>query len=101
MTCGRVSGLRRPRNSPRSSTMRRYRGDDRRARMDRLVTTLADRPWQLLALFCGVLGPLWIFGALAEGVWDRAGFAWDVLLLRTIHGYATPSRDAVMIATPS
>jgi hypothetical protein len=51
----------------------------------------------LLALFCGVLRPLWIFGALAEDVWDRAGFAWDVSLLRAIHGYATPSRDAVMI----
>jgi membrane-associated phospholipid phosphatase len=65
--------------------------------MDRLVTTLADRRWPLLALFCGVLGPLWIFGALAEGVRDRAGFAWDVFLLRAIHGYATPSRDAVMM----
>jgi hypothetical protein len=53
--------------------------------MDRLVTTLADRRWPLLALFCAVLGPLWIFGALAEGVWDRAGFAWAVPLLRASH----------------
>jgi hypothetical protein len=70
---------------------------DRRERLTRLITLLADRRWPLLALFCGVLGPLWIFGALAEDVRDREGFAWDVPLLRAIHGYATPSRDAVMI----
>jgi hypothetical protein len=65
--------------------------------MDRFMTTLADRRWPLLALLCGVLGPLSIFSALAEDVWDREGFAWDVPLLRAIHGYATPPRDAVMI----
>jgi membrane-associated phospholipid phosphatase len=65
--------------------------------MERLLTTLADRRWPLLALFCGVLGPLSIFSALAEDVWDREGFAWDIPLLRAIHGYATPSRDAIMV----
>ncbi len=34
----------------------------------------ADRV-PLLALFLGVLAPLWAFGALAEDVWTCAGFA--------------------------
>jgi len=50
----------------------------------------------LALLFGGVLIPLCVFGALAEDVWSHQGFGWDVAILRFIHGFATPSRDALM-----
>ncbi len=52
----------------------------------------------LLALFLGVLAPLWAFGALAEDVWTHEGFAWDAPILRAIHQVATPGLDRRVIA---
>jgi membrane-associated phospholipid phosphatase len=54
-------------------------------------------PRPLLALFLGVLVPLWIFGALAEDVWTHAGFRWDAPILLAIHAHATPALDRLMI----
>jgi len=54
------------------------------------------RPGALLALFSGVLAPLLVFGFLAEDVWTREGFAWDLPLLRAVHARATPSLDTTM-----
>lgn len=51
----------------------------------------------LVALFAGILAPLFLFGLLAEDVWEREGFGWDEALLRTIHARATPMLDAVML----
>ena len=55
-------------------------------------------PGPLLALFLGVLVPLWVFGALAEDVWTHAGFRWDAPILLAIHAHATPALDRLMIA---
>ncbi len=63
-----------------------------------LWTAVARHWMSLLALFCGVLAPLLIFGALAEDVWSREGFAWDAPILRFVHGYDTPARDTLMVA---
>ena len=52
----------------------------------------------LVALFLGVLAPLWAFGALAEDVWRREGVAWDAPILRAIHRVATPGLDRLAIA---
>lgn len=52
----------------------------------------------LVALFLGVLAPLWAFGALAEDVWRHEGVAWDAPILRTIHRVATPGLDRLAIA---
>ncbi len=52
----------------------------------------------LVALFLGVLAPLWAFGALAKDVWRREGFAWDAPILRAIHRVATPGLDRLAIA---
>lgn len=54
--------------------------------------------WRLGALFGGVLAPLCVFGALAEEVWSHEGVGWDAPLMRLVHGYATPTRDALMIS---
>jgi membrane-associated phospholipid phosphatase len=56
-----------------------------------------SRPGVLLALFIGILAPLLVFGFLAEDVWTREGFAWDLPLLRAAHAHATPTRDATML----
>ena len=56
-----------------------------------------SRPGALLALFFGVLAPLLVFGFLAEDVWSREGFAWDLPLLRAVHARATPSLDTTML----
>jgi membrane-associated phospholipid phosphatase len=54
-------------------------------------------PGPLLALFLGVLVPLWVFGAPAEDVWTHAGFRWDAPILLAIHAHATPALDRLMI----
>jgi len=53
----------------------------------------------LVALFLGVLAPLWAFGALAEDVWRREGVAWDAPILRAIHRVATPGLDRLIAVT--
>ena len=53
--------------------------------------------WQLLALFIGVLVPLFIFGSLAEDVVEREPFFFDVPLLQFLHGHSTPILDQVML----
>jgi len=55
------------------------------------------RPGALLALFVGVLAPLLVFGFLAEDVWTREGFAWDLPLLRAVHAWSTPPLDTTML----
>ncbi len=53
--------------------------------------------WRLLVLFLGVLIPLAVFAVLAEDVWEQARFRWDAPILLFVHGYATPTRDAIML----
>src|SRR2546426_8889312 len=65
--------------------------------MCRIITTAAEPCRALAALFGGVLLPLGLFGALAEDVWQREGFGWDVAILRFVHSYASTARDALMI----
>jgi membrane-associated phospholipid phosphatase/protein tyrosine phosphatase (PTP) superfamily phosphohydrolase (DUF442 family) len=45
----------------------------------------------------GVLLPLYLFGWLAETVWNRNGLDWDSSALNFVHQYAAPTRDKVMI----
>ncbi|GAC1401674.1 MAG: phosphatase PAP2 family protein [Chloroflexota bacterium] len=59
---------------------------------------LGRHRWRLLALFGGVLAPLALFGSLAGDVWNHEGFDWDAPILRSIHGYATPAHDRLMVA---
>jgi membrane-associated phospholipid phosphatase len=52
----------------------------------------------LLLLLVGVLLPFWVFGELAEEVWENAGgFAWDVPILLTIHQTAQPRLDRLAL----
>lgn len=49
---------------------------------------------ELVILLLGVFIPLWIFGELAEEVWENdGGFAWDVPILLSIHSIASPQLD--------
>ena len=53
--------------------------------------------WKRLAvLFGGVLVPLLAFGDLAEDVWVGGVFQWDAPILRYLHSFSTPARDAAM-----
>jgi len=65
--------------------------------VSRIVSSAVERR-SLALVFCGVLIPLCVFGALAEDVWSHQGFGWDVTILRFVHGFATPARDALMVA---
>lgn len=58
---------------------------------------VANHRLKLLALFFGVFIPFFIFGHLAEDVWDEGGFGWDIPVLLAIHKWATPTLDALMI----
>ena len=58
---------------------------------------IVAHPQALLALFAGVLAPLFVFGSLAEEVWAREGFGWDDRVLRAVHAHAAPGFDAVML----
>ncbi len=61
------------------------------------LRALLARPRSLLALFARILAPLFVFGSLAEDVWAREGFAWDLPLLRLVHARATPTLDTTML----
>lgn len=65
--------------------------------VDRSLRVLGVRRWLLAALFGGILLPLFAFGWLAEDVWQREGFGWDVAILRFVHARATPNGDALML----
>ena len=58
---------------------------------------LERRPWPLAALFLALLALLGLFGALAEDVWNREGFAWDAPVLLWLHGLASPALDRLMV----
>lgn len=63
----------------------------------RLVVRHALR---LAILFGGVLIPLLIFGKLADGIWERGGFAFDETILHFVHRFATPTLDTwIALAT--
>lgn len=48
----------------------------------------------LLLLLLGVFAPLYIFGELAEEIWENeGGFSWDVPILLAIHSTAQPQLD--------
>lgn len=49
-------------------------------------------------LFIGVLGPLVLFGALADEVWEREPMPFDVPVLEAMRALHTPARDAFMTA---
>jgi membrane-associated phospholipid phosphatase len=63
----------------------------------RLFHWLYARRWQLLALFLGVLIPLWIFGALAEEILEQEVFAFDAPILLLMRRLATPWLDQFML----
>lgn len=65
--------------------------------MQRYRRALAAHPGAVIALFIGILFPLFIFGSLAEDVWAREGFGWDERLLRAVHARATPTLDGLML----
>jgi undecaprenyl-diphosphatase len=48
-------------------------------------------------LFCGVLLPLLIFGALAEDVWEKESLRYDDPLLLWMHNYETPAMNVWML----
>ena len=50
--------------------------------------------WLLSLLI--VFGAAFIFLELAEDVWLKEGFSWDVPLMRDIHRLSTPWLDALM-----
>lgn len=52
---------------------------------------------RLLALFGCVLVPLFLFGELAEEVSDKDPLAFDEAILLTMHSYANPTLDRVML----
>ncbi|HXN15500.1 MAG TPA: hypothetical protein VN878_03930, partial [Usitatibacter sp.] len=51
---------------------------------------------RLLALFMGVLIPLYLFVSMAEEVWDHDGFALDEKILTFAHGLASPTLNTLM-----
>jgi undecaprenyl-diphosphatase len=66
-------------------------------RGDQAFGRLVARRRALLGFFGGVLLPFVIFGALAEDVWEREGFAWDASVLWALHRHATPLLDTIML----
>lgn len=44
-----------------------------------------------------MLGPLLLFGALAEEVWEEEGFGWDASALRFFRGLASGTLDDLML----
>jgi undecaprenyl-diphosphatase len=66
-------------------------------RGDRALRALIARRWALFGLFGGILLPLGIFGALAEEVWEREGFAWDTSILLALHRHTSPLLDTMML----
>lgn len=58
---------------------------------------MAAHRWRLLALFVGVIVPMYVFGRLAEDVWHHEGFAFDGVVLDAVHARASAAGDAVMV----
>ncbi len=60
---------------------------------------LPKLPWlSILVLLLGVLVPFYVFGELAEEVWESdGGFSWDAPILLAIHRTARPSLDTFAI----
>ena len=63
----------------------------------RLLPWLTAQRARLLALFAGVLIPLYIFGSLAEDVLEHQSVAFDNALLMFVHTHATPLFDRAML----
>jgi undecaprenyl-diphosphatase len=63
-----------------------------------LIRFVHARWKRLVVLFGGVLVPLLAFGDLAEDVWVGGVFQWDAPILRYLHSFSTPARDAAMEA---
>ncbi len=59
----------------------------------RLILFVGDKPLWLVALFFGVFAPLWVFGQLAEELWEGKPFFFDVPVLHFIHSFASPTLD--------
>ena len=53
---------------------------------------------RVLLLFCGVLAPLILFGALAEDVRDRETLRFDAPIQWWAHGYESPGWNNFMLA---
>src|SRR6185369_11925468 len=61
------------------------------------VRALLKSPRQrILALFAGVLVPLYAFGDLVEDIWTEGGRPWDRRIQEFVHRYDTPARDRQM-----
>ncbi len=58
-----------------------------------LKQQLSARRWAVLLLLLGVIVPFVIFGSLAEDVWEKEGFFFDVPILLAIHKTARPQLD--------
>ncbi|MER3482900.1 MAG: hypothetical protein C4332_06840 [Meiothermus sp.] len=58
---------------------------------------ISEHRLRLLVLFIGVLIPLVVFGDLAEDIWKREGFSWDVPLLEGLHAHASAPLDALAV----
>lgn len=50
-----------------------------------------------LLAFVSVLGPMLLFGALAEDVWEKDAFRWDSPTLQWLHAHSSPALDALML----
>lgn len=52
----------------------------------------------LLLLLIGVFLPFFVFGKLAEEVWENdGGFSWDVPILLTVHQFTNPTLTAFVV----
>lgn len=54
-------------------------------------------PHRLLFLFASVLIPLFVFGIIAEQVFDKEVFSFDQPILMFLHGHATSNMDQLMV----
>lgn len=59
---------------------------------------VSEHRLQLLLLFFGVLVPLLIFGNLAEDIWRKEGFSWDVPILQALHARSGRALDFFALA---
>ncbi len=62
-----------------------------------MAAWLKARQGRLLALFACVLGPLYLFGELAENIREGVPFAFDEAILRLMQRHASESLDRVML----
>ena len=63
----------------------------------RVRRTVFTRPRQrMLALFAGIVVPLYAFGDVAEDIWLEGGHPWDQRVQALVHRYDTPTRDRLM-----